>query len=334
MGVWRIGTEELMSSHFAVSPLAETVGALSILQRQQRAPLHRLWYHRHIDAYRDQVHADPVTSELVVFLLRRRWTADFLCPPPHPSDTSIHDELDRVRHTKHDTALKDLISGLDAPALVKPTVSNSDIPTLTANLLDWTWTHTVRPYWSRRRHILEADIISRTQELGIGGWTAALNGLRPDLRWLGNGRLQINAHNTPDRDLTGRRLTFVPTTAAAGWVAWQEPERYALIYPAQGVLVDTQQARIHEPAAAPVPQALSRLLGTGRATILTLVTQPRSTTQLAALTGYSISSVSGHLATLLAAGFVERTRSGRNVLYFITKLGNASINATSVATPT
>ncbi len=58
-----------------------------------------------------------------------------------------------------------------------------------ANLLQWVWADCVFPYWPRRRRILEADILARSTRLSYGGWTAALDGLRPGTRWLGNGLL-------------------------------------------------------------------------------------------------------------------------------------------------
>jgi DNA-binding transcriptional ArsR family regulator len=71
-----------------------------------------------------------------------------------------------------------------------------------------------------------------------------------------------------------------------------------------------------------VPDALARLIGPVRANVLTQLSEPRSTSQLVALTGYTLGSVGGHLKVLLDAGLVHRRRAGRSVLYYRTRLGN------------
>jgi DNA-binding transcriptional ArsR family regulator len=55
---------------------------------------------------------------------------------------------------------------------------------------------------------------------------------------------------------------------------------------------------------------------------------PRSTTQLAALSGLPIGAVGNHLNVMLGAGVVLRRRAGREVLYWRTALGNSLIATT------
>jgi DNA-binding transcriptional ArsR family regulator len=155
--------------------------------------------------------------------------------------------------------------------------------------------------------------------LTTGGWSAALSELSPGMRWLGSGRLQINAYDYPPRDLAGGLLLFIPTTARHGWATWAEPERYGIVYPCSGVLADVEDV-------APT-DALSRLVGPARAVVLSQLSSPRSTTQLVAITGYGLGSVSGHLSVLRGAGLVQRRRAGRSVLYFRTPDGDRVVNA-------
>ena len=152
-----------------------------------------------------------------------------------------------------------------------------------------------------------------------GGWAAALADLRPGMRWLGEGRLQINAHDYPQRKIAGAQLLFVPVTSRQGWVSWDAPHRYAVIYPCSGVLA--------EAGLAPVPEALGTLLGPGRAGVLVLLDTPKSTTQLVALTGQGLGSVGRHLKVLLDACLVQRRRAGRSVLYFRTAAGETLLEA-------
>jgi DNA-binding transcriptional ArsR family regulator len=200
---------------------------------------------------------------------------------------------------------------------------DADLPALTADLLHRVWSQAVRADWPRRRHVLEADVVARTRQLTGGGWAAAIDGLRPGMRWLGNNQLQINTYDYPPRDLTGGRLVFVPCTTLAGhtWLASDPEGRHALVYPCAATLADADQH--------PRPAALARLIGPVRAQLLTELANPRSTTQLVALTGYGLGSVGNHLAVLRDAGLVARRRAGRSVLYYRTPDGDRLLRATT-----
>ena len=54
------------------------------------------------------------------------------------------------------------------------------------------WADCVLPYWPSTPAHPPADVIARI-ELSQAGWAAALIDMRPGMRWLGDGRLQINA---------------------------------------------------------------------------------------------------------------------------------------------
>jgi len=171
--------------------------------------------------------------------------------------------------------------------------------------------------WPRRRRVLEADIVTRTSRLASHGWAGVFDTLSPYSSWLGDGRLQINGYELPDRDLSqARKLDFVPVHSYTGWDMLERPHRYALVYPVSGALADTGSTR----AGA---DGLARLIGPNRARVLRLLGEPRSTTQLASLTGLPLGAVGNHLRVLLEAGAVLRRRAGREVLYWRTALGDA-----------
>ena len=310
MGVWQIGVDELARSRFTVSPMTETVAALSALARSDAAPGLRPWLQTHTPAYRQRLAADPMDSVLVKAALRPRWTAHLLAVPPHRSDRTFYDELRRVRTMPIEIARGDLAPAGRLPRALRYT----DLSERAADLLEWVWTETLRRDWPRRRRIFEADIVSRTARLSSGGWAAALEGLRKGMRWRSDGRLQINTYDNPPRTITGAELMFIPSTSPSGWVGWDEPHRYTIVYPCAGLLADA-------PTIA-APDSLAKLIGPVRAHILTELSAPRSTSQLVALTGYTLGSVGGHLKVLLDAGVVDRRRAGRSVLYYRTGLGN------------
>jgi DNA-binding transcriptional ArsR family regulator len=182
-------------------------------------------------------------------------------------------------------------------------------------LLDWVWTHTVLPEWPAREQRLRADVVARTARLSAEGWAGVFPDLEGSLQWLGDGRLQVNDLPDPPLPLDrAEQLIFVPAHCVRGWVVWDQPTRFGLVYPARGVLAD---------AVLPAPDGLDRLIGANRAAILRHLGTPVSTSHLAALTGLSLGSVGDHLRVLLDAGAVTKRRSGREVLYWRTSLGTA-----------
>ncbi|HEY0537250.1 MAG TPA: winged helix-turn-helix domain-containing protein [Actinoallomurus sp.] len=319
MGLWQVNADTLAGSRFVVSALNETISSLGDLDRNTAAhPGRRVWLDAHVPAYRERLRDDPVTALLMRVGLTRPWNADFLTPTPlAEGDTPFAEELTRIRETPPETARADLMVSAGGP--LPGLLHRDDLPAHAADLLDWVWTETVEPYWRRRRQILEADIVARTRQLSRHGWAAALDDMRPGMRWLGDGRLQINVLDYPPREIAGAQLLFVPITPGRGWVSWEEPHRYAVVYPCSGVLADADRA--------PAPEALGRLLGPARASVLVLLGSPKSTTQLVALTGQGLGSVGRHLKVLLDAQLVRRRRTGRSVLYYRSAAGDVLIEA-------
>lgn len=323
MGWWLVNADTLAQSRFVISALAEATASLITLERGTAAhPGERAWLDTHRPAYAERLARDPVTALLIRSVLGRRWIADFFTPaPPGDGEVPFSEELALVSQTPAETAHADLAVSLGGPlpaGLLRP-----DLPERAASLLEWVWTDTVLPYWPRRRRIIEADTVARTAQLGQGGWAAAIAGMRKGMRWLGGGRLQINAYNYPPREISGAQLLFVPVTCSGGWVTWDAPHRYAVIYPCSGALA--------QPGSASPPQALSALLGPARAAILALLEAPKSTTQLVALTGLALGSVGRHLKVLHDAGLTHRRRAGRTVLYSRTPAGDTLVAAVRAA---
>ena len=186
-----------------------------------------------------------------------------------------------------------------------------------AQLLEWVWTHALATDWGRRERVLRADIVSRTARLATHGWAAVLRDLGRDREWLGDGQLRINRYDLPSRVLDDDAdLYFVPAHGTATWVGWDLPRRYAIYYPVTGALAEVD---------GQADDGLDRLVGTARARLLRTLDGPSSTSALVASTGMPLGSVGDHLKVLLAAGTVLRRRSGREVLYWRTSLGDALV---------
>ncbi|MFG3408198.1 winged helix-turn-helix domain-containing protein [Streptomyces sp. NPDC048142] len=322
MGWWQVSADTLANSRFVVSPLAEVVACLLLLERATAAhPGERAWLETHLPAYRQRAADDPLSALVIRAALAPRWIADFLIPAPVPTppgraQPAFAEEVARIRATPPDLARAELAEALRGP--LPAALDRDDLAERAADAVEWVWTHTVLPDWPRRQRILEADVIARAAQLGRGGWAEALNGMRPGVRWLGDSRLQINTYDNPPRELGRAQLLFIPVTPYQCWVCWDIPRRYGVVYPCSGALA--------EAGRVPVPAALGALIGPARAAVLLLLASPLSTTQLVALTGQGLGSVGRHLRILLDAGLVRRRRAGRSVLYFRTDAGDVLVH--------
>jgi DNA-binding transcriptional ArsR family regulator len=319
MGVWLVSADALAASRFVTSPLIETVNALGVLAARNPQPWERDWLARHSQAFLDKITTDPFSAALARVMASGRWLPVDLSVPPGPGDVTFEQELARVRAVPPRVARFDLTQGAKsglargARARLPAALDVTDPAGAFADLLQWAWEQTVRADWPRRKRKYEADIISRTTILSQRGWAAAIGGIAHDVRWLGNGQLQITIQDHPPLDLGHAELLFIPSSLRDGRVAWQYPARFAVIYPAAGMLAS--------PAAPAAPEPLRRLLGPTRAEILLLIGQPITTTQLAAVTGLAIGTIGDHLRILADAGLAERHRSGAHVLYNRTPTG-------------
>jgi DNA-binding transcriptional ArsR family regulator len=317
MGVWLVSADVLASSRFVTSPLIETVNALGVLAARNPQPWERDWLAQHGQAFRDRITSDPFSTALAQGMQSGRWLPVDLSVPPHPGDVTFEQELARVRAVLPGVAKFDLAQS--AGGRLPGALDVSDPAGAFADLLQWTWDHAVRPGWPRRKRTYEADIVSRTTVLSQHGWAATVGGIAKDVRWLGDGQLQITVKDHPPLDLSHAELVFIPSSLQTGRVAWEYPARFAVVYPAAGMLAS--------PAAPAAPESLRRLLGPTRAEILLLIGQPVTTTQLAAVTGLALGTVGDHLRILADAGLAERHRSGAHVLYHRTPTGQQLLSA-------
>lgn len=324
MGVWLVGADVVATSRFAVSPLAEALSALRTLAEGGPQLWERSWYQAHLPAFRQRVADDPFLLALLGGVLGRGLLPEFMAAPPATAEPLFADELSRVRQSSPAKALADLAVPLGGAAL--PSALRVQDPAgAVADLLAWVWEHTLAPDWARRRSQLHADIVSRSARVARHGWAAALEDLAPQVRWLGDGRLQINTSQRPPRDLTGAELVLVASRNRRSWVSWDAPHRYALMYPASGQLLD--------PAGSQAPAATRALLGATRADLLVRLGQPTSTTQISVITGLALGTVGHHLRILHNAGLVNRRRTGATVLYYRNNLGDSLLAADGLAEP-
>lgn len=320
MGSWRVPVDLLASSRFVLSPMTETVAALMVLE-VPKGPWQQVFHATNRDAFEEMLTRHPVRRDLVHRAWRQReggrpaWMADFLGAVPVRPGMSFDDELAQLADEWNDddgirAELYKVRPGRLTQALLRPGLRDELL-----GLLHWVWTVTVEADWPRRQRVLQADIVSRTTLLAGHGWSGVIPTLGATREWRGDGRLQINRNDLPERDLSAAEtMLFIPAHSIGPWVAWREPTRYAIVYPVTGALAPTTAAN---------PDGLARLIGANRARLLHTLEEPRSTTQLTAISGLPQGSVGNHLRVMLDAGLVLRRRAGREVLYWRTALGDS-----------
>ena len=318
-----VGPDDLAASRFAVAPLAELEQLLRKLDRggSQAGVLVR----RSRWGLREAPVRDDLDSRLLRALRPSGWGVDFSAPPPSKGlANTVADDLEVVRSTPLPLAREQigrslaLLSRPPAPD-VAGVLAGPDVVDRIADALERLWNLLVAPDWPLLLAITERDVLHRADRLARGGWAAALEGMHPRLRWDDGA---VVAGQIPDgvAHLNGRGLLFVPSVFGHPNLATylEPPWQPTVVYPARG------SAALWEENVA-TPAALARLLGAARADLLLRLEFPASTTHLVHATGFSLGAVGGHLKVLRDAGFVDRGRAGRSVVYHRTPIGDAVV---------
>jgi len=313
---YRFGRDDLLRTHFAISPLFELVASVRVLRDPGAHSVHLPWVREARARLAGFDHAllsalDPAHTH---------YAPDFVAPPPRTPLPDVHEELERVRATPPDRVRRELewtFDGGEIPAIARPLYDDpkAELPAL-VELMAGYWERAIAPSWERLRAVLEADIRQRARALAGGGALELFAGLDPEVRWH-DGALIVDRAYEAEVELAGRGLQLVP--AAFGWprvgAMFDPPWQPALIYPPRGV-GDLWAPRPED------PEALGDLLGRRRAGILVALAVEASTTELARRLAASPAGVSEHLGVLRRAGLVRARREGRAVLYSRTAAGD------------
>ncbi|MFF9278599.1 ArsR/SmtB family transcription factor [Streptomyces griseosporeus] len=319
------GDEDLLRCRFALSPLWETQEAVRTLGRPDRLGYHAAWLRRIRDAA-----GTLELAPLRLLMPRRGHSPDFLGPPPIGPAASFEEEIAAVRAADPVAAREDMARALaDTPGALESPVGRRLLadPARSvrelADLMEAAWHALVEPDWLRLRALLEADVAFHSRRLAEVGLGRLLPELDRRLSW--NGRtLTIEWRGEHVRELGGQGLVLMPSVFSWPDVVsgFDPPWQPTVVYPARGI-----GGLWGEGAAGSAPETLVRLLGRGRAAVLTALDEPSTTTALAHRLGLAPSSVSAHLTVLRDAGLLVGRRYGHQVHYERTPLGMALVGA-------
>jgi DNA-binding transcriptional ArsR family regulator len=319
MTLLRLSPRALSRSRFALSPMAETLGAMRMLVNPCRDPWLAPWHSRHSRTFRARVAADPFAAGLVRLLTTAGWLPDFVTtPPPGGMRTTMAQELDlaaRFSDAEIRAQLEIADQHAEAPSGLDwlsetGARSGAGLAARGAEVMNALWQDHVLSDWPRRRALLEREVTYRAGLVAVYGWSNALGSMHRRSAWVGNDAIRFSHRPLPDRVVGPDGMLFVPVTLARGtWLCETPPDTFALVYPARGVA---------ERSDAPTPnrvRALERLVGAVRASILLELHRPATTTELATTLDVSLGTAGGHIAILRDAGLIEGTRVGRRVVY-------------------
>jgi DNA-binding transcriptional ArsR family regulator len=314
----KLSPNALANCRFAISPLAETVGVLITLQRRCSDPALARWHAEHQDAYHRWLRTEPIAAALLPLIASTKRFPDMIAlPPKHGMNTSLSEELgEMAAHTD-----EEIRAGVRAAAAASwrshdlDWLSQQNLAEQTAEVFNQGWQRFVALDWSRRRAILERDIMYRAGLLAVHGWKHTVETMKHRPVWVGDNAIRFSDQLLPDR-VIDEGLIFVPRTTTGGWWVCEKPPRYALVYCAYG-----PHAELTTNEAAGI-DALDALLGAGRARIIRELQCPATSTQLAHVLELSLGTISNHLAILRNAGIITGTRAGRSVTYRLSQRGH------------
>ncbi|UMP04530.1 DUF5937 family protein [Amycolatopsis sp. EV170708-02-1] len=316
-----VGVAELAATRFAISPLSETVAGLQQLAGIDRNAVNLPW----LRWAREELDREPLdlsrTWPLVV-TGRLGWP-EFLVPAPRNSGDSLENDLDALQRTPEDrvrASLGRIFGATPPPAVVALAADPASGLREVADELRAAHDRLVAPHWPRIRAVLDADVGYHARALTAGGAERLFADLHPDLRWHDDrvilaGERWRDQHRVVTRGPGG--LVLMPVVLGSPYVLVKEntSTQTTIRYPARGTGT-LWAAGTRAPGSATI-----RLLGRMRATLLTALSSPATTTDLARVLGVTPSAVSQHLKVLRDSGLVTRERSGRTVLYLTTPLG-------------
>ncbi|MEU7204428.1 winged helix-turn-helix domain-containing protein [Streptomyces sp. NPDC045470] len=235
---------------------------------------------------------------------------------------SLTEGLDSVRATRQDLIRSELRrvyegSGSPPPPWLRDLYrGDSDARSFLRRAQQAAFETALRPVWPLVQDLHRDEFTRHALTAAEHGTATALT------RLVGTSRLngttwELPAPATRNITLNGRGVLLLPTFHWTGHpLLGDHPDQPVTVtYPAGPGLPLTPTGTT-DPTAA-----LSAVLGRTRATILTLLTEPHSTSALARRLGLSNPTASAHTAALRAAGLLTTTRAGRSVLHRRTEVG-------------
>lgn len=167
------------------------------------------------------------------------------------------------------------------------------------------FTSCLLPYWDAVKISYEWETMRFSRTVLLSGVKTAFEELTPEIRWQDEGEV----------DLRGREVLLAPSPF------WTGEPVIRSVPDGRAVLIYAPPAPLTVEPAASRQTTLEHLLGQTRAAVLSSLTTPCGTTELAERVGMSVATTSEHASILRATGLVITARQGRSVQHSLTRLG-------------
>lgn len=316
----RMAPGDFAQLRFAYSPLSEAINSLHMLHSGRVTALHSRW----ADSARLQL------RDLDTTLLRAIVPAgtNVLTPPIDLNGANtIEHQLQLLADWSPSllrAELESLWEGLPMPAAARQVIADGPAGARrVAMALGTYWNFAIAPHWDQMQAVLDADIAYRAQQVTLGGISALLKDLHPQLQFQ-QSTIRINKTGDRNYDLEGNGLLLIPCVFAGSCLMF-DPGSLGLPtmnYRPRGIGTVWNNNNGTTPG-----DPLTALIGPSRTAILRNAEQPRTTTGLARELSLSGPTVSEHLFILKRCGMVTSWRSGRRVLYQRTPLASSILSA-------
>jgi DNA-binding transcriptional ArsR family regulator len=318
----RMAPGDFAQLRFAYSPLSEAINSLYMLHSGRVQALHRRW----AETARERLH-DLDTTVLRAIVPP---VGSVLTPPIDLNGANtIEHQLQLFANWPPSmlrAELESLWQGLPMPTAARQVIADGPAGARrVAMALGTYWNAVIAPHWDQMQAVLDADIAYRAQQVTLGGISALLKDLHPQLQFR---QSTIRIDRTSDRnyDLEGNGLLLIPCVFAGSCLMF-DPGSLGLPtidYRPRGLGTVWNNNNGISPGAG---DALSELIGNSRTAILRSAELPRTTTDLARELSLSGATISVHLSILKRCGMVTSWRSGSRVLYQRTPLASSILSA-------
>lgn len=313
---------------FAFAPLGEAVASLRMMRSEVRRRAHLPWL-RQVEPKVRAADLRPLRA----LVPPTGYVPDFLTPGDSLGSGDLDTDLAAVRETRPERLVAE-VSWMMDDAGVPPGWHKATAPVhrwmvehperavqVVADQLAVYCELALRPYWSRIRSSMQADVHHRMRVMEKSGADAVLSSLSRHIVWRDE-CLTVRSNYDFTARLDGRGMVLVPSVFCG-------PEVLTMLPPDQSMVVYPQPdaAQLWSPGDGSASNPLAALIGQVRAEILETLHQPRSTTDLAAEIGVTPGAVSQHLTVLRRAGLVSNERAGRRVLYVRTAGGESLVHS-------
>ncbi|AYY15557.1 ArsR family transcriptional regulator [Actinobacteria bacterium YIM 96077] len=317
---FRLGSSDISTVRFGISPGHELVHAVRVLLRPHTAPLQWGWFR----TVQQQTRSEAFRL-LAVICGADGYMPDFLTATPS-GDMTPEDELERLREVPDERLRFDLekmvlrSTGTRQQEIRDLIAAPDHARQVIADAWRELWGTLLSPVWPQMLHLSRADIAVRARRSSDAGLAHMAATLHSTITWADEAvRVQMRRHEEIV-DCGGTGLVLVPSVmmpTRGCTVLTERPAQPTIFYPAHGV------SETWHRDGADVLDALTALLGQARARLILELQQPLSTSECAELTDIAVSTASYHLTVLRDAGLVDSRRTGVRVLHTRTPLGEA-----------